>query len=183
MADGNATAWAFMRCVRAYREAWKERAQAPAFEPGPFPIPIQSAADLLASVPWRILAWENPFAKHGPASAFWDLPMLAGEGSATAPPLLPFLAAAGARVDGLRLRSGELVLKIELGGRAIQIRLANDAPLLAGGGIRLFHDLVPDELPAAIARLSDLLSLLAGPDPRQGRGRWARNGNFRWCWR
>lgn len=167
-----------MSCVRAYREVWQACAEAPAFEPGPFPIRIQSAADLMACIPWRLLAWENPFARNGPASGFWDLPMLEGEGSATAPPLLPFLAAAGGRIDGLRLRSGELVVKIELDGRAIQIRLAKDAPLLAGGGIRLWQDLVPGELATAISRLSDLLSLLTGPVPRRGRGRWARNGNF-----
>ena len=182
MAGGSAAAWTLVSGVRAYREAWEARAPPPAFEPGPFLIRIQSLADLLAAVPWRLLAWENPFARGGPASGFWDLAMLTGEGSATAPSLLPYLAAAGARVDGLRLLSGELVVKVELGGRATQIRVVNDAPLLAGGGLRLCRDLEVDDLPAEIARLSELLELLTGPVPgpvpRWGRVRWARRGNF-----
>ena len=178
MAGGSAAAWTLVSGVRAYREAWEARAELPAFEPGPFQIRIQSVADLLAAVPWRLLAWENPFARDGPASGFWDLTMLAGEGSATAPPLLPYLAEVGGRVDGLRLLSGELVVKIERGGRAIQIRVGNDAPLLAGGGVRLCRELVVDEMPAEIARLSELLDLLAGSVPRRGWVRWARRGNF-----
>ena len=39
-----------------------------------FPVRIQSKADLAARNPWRIEAWENPFARDGPAS-----PFLAGE--------------------------------------------------------------------------------------------------------
>ena len=35
---------------------------------------VQSEADLAARDPWRIEAWENPFARDGPAS-----PFLAGE--------------------------------------------------------------------------------------------------------
>ena len=177
MAGGNAAAWTFMSCVRAYQAAWQERAPVPAFEPAPFPIRIQSAADLAAGVPWRIRAWENPFVKKGPAAPFWDASMLAGEGSATAPPLLPFLAAAGARIDGLRLRSRALIVKIEHGGRAVQIRVANDAPLLAGGGIRLWQE-IGHELPAAFARATDLLDVLGCPPPWMGRGRWAKKGNF-----
>ena len=169
-----------MSCVRAYRAAFGDAAEGVAFEPGPFAIRVQSKADLLASVPWRILAWENPFARNGPKSPFWDLPMVAGEGSATAPPLLPFLAAAGARIDGLRLRCGKLVVRIERGGRSIQVRVANDAPLLAGGGIRIWQE-VGDGLAQAVCRAADLLEVLGSPVPRAGRVRWARNGNFSRC--
>ena len=176
MAGGNAAAWTVTSRVRAYQAAWTERAAAPALEPGPFGIRIQSVADLLARGPWRILCWENPFAKNGPASPFWDKLMLAGDGAATARPLLPFLAAAGARIDGLRLRDGTLIVRIEHGGRSIQIRVENDAPLLAGGGIRIWQE-VGDDLGVALARAGDLLDLLACPAPRFGRGRWARNGN------
>ena len=177
MADGNAAAWDFVSCVRAYREAWRARAGVPAYEDAPFPIRIQSEADLLARAPWRMHAWEDPFAAGGPLAPFWDWPMLEGEGWAAAPPLLPLLAAAGARLDGLRLRRGGLILRIEHDGRAILLRLARDGPLLAGGGLRLFHDFGL-QLPMAIARLTDLLGLLGIPAPRRGRVRWARNGNF-----
>ncbi len=79
---------------------------------------------------------------------------------ATAPPLLPFLAAAGARIDGLRLRDGTLIVKIERGGRSIQIRVENDTPLLAGGGIRIWQE-VGKDLGVSLARASGLLDLLA----------------------
>ena len=72
MAGGNAAAWTVTSCVRAYQAAWAERAAAPAFELGLFRIRIQSVADLLARDPWRILSWENPFARSGPAAPFWD---------------------------------------------------------------------------------------------------------------
>ena len=88
----------------------------------------------------------------------------------------------GARLTGLRLLGGGLILRIEHGKRAILVRLARDGPLLAGGGLRLWHEFGL-ELPMAIARLQDLLGLVGGPAPRRGRGRWARDGSWRWCWR
>ena len=178
MAEDDTEARGFLRAVRAYRAAWKASAAVPAFEPGAFPVRIQSEADLAARDPWRILAWENPFAKDGPASPFWDDErMLEGEGSPTAPPLLTLLAKAGAHLDGLRLLDGTLIVKVEQDGRAVQIRVANDAPLLAGSGIRLYHN-YGLELPMDIARFTDLWSVSGGPAPRQGWVRWGRNGNF-----
>ena len=44
-------------------------------------------------------------------------------------------------------------------------------------GIRLYHD-YGLELPMDIAGFTDLWGVSGGPAPRQGRGRWARNGNF-----
>ena len=126
--------------------------------------------------PWRMEAWENPFARDGPASPFWaGEAMLEAEGSPTAP-FLPMLVASGARIDGLRLLDGTLIVKIEEDGRAVQIRVTRDGPLLAGGGLRLYHD-YGLELPMEIARLTDLWSVSGGPAPRQGRVRWARNGS------
>ena len=127
---------------------------------------LQSEADLVARDPWRIAAWENPFARDGPASPFvTGEAMLAGEGSSKASPLVPFLAAAGARIDGLRLRDGTLLLKIEQDGRAVQVRVTEEGPLLAGGGLRLYHD-YGLELPVDITRLEDLWSVSGGPAPR-----------------
>ena len=178
MDDGNAAAWDFLRDLRAYRAAWLERpgAGAPRYEDAPFPIRIQAEADLAAGAPWGLHAWEDPFARDGPASPFWDAPMLAGEGSATAPPLRPLLDASGARPSGLRLLCGALILRIEHEGQGYLMRLSRDSPLLAGGGLRLWHDFGL-ELPTTIARLTDLLAVLGRPAPRRGRGRWAKGGN------
>ena len=102
--------------------------------------------------------------------------MLEAEGSTRATPLVPFLAAASARVDGLRLLDGTLIVKIEQDGRAVQIRVTNDGPLLAGGGLRLYCEHGP-ELPLEIARLTALWSVSGGPAPRPGWVRWGRNGS------
>lgn len=178
MTEEDTPAWRLLRGLRAYRAAWESRSEAPAFEKGAaFPVRIQSRADLAARDPWRIEAWENPFARDGPASPFWaGERMLEAEGRSGAPPFLPMLADAGARIDGLRLLDGTLIVKIEHGGRAVQIRVTRDGPLLGAGGLRLYHD-YGLELPMEIARLTDLWSVSGGPAPRQGRVRWARNGN------
>ena len=170
--------WKLLRGLRPYRAACEAHAAPPAFEDGTaFPVRMQSEADLAAREPWRIEAWENPFARDGPASPFLaGEPMLEAEGSAEAVPLVPLLAAAGARIDGLRLLDGTLIVKIEQDGRAVQVRVANDGPLLAGGGFLLYHDPGAD-LPMTMARLAVLLSVMGGPAPRPGWGRWARNGS------
>ena len=126
----------------------------------------QPEADIAARDPWQIEAWENPFACDGPASPFLaGERMLAGEGSAHAPPLVPILEAAGARIGGLRLLDGTLIVKIEQDERTVQVPVKNAGPLFAGGGIRLYHDFRL-ELPMEIARLADLWSVSGGPAPR-----------------
>ena len=175
--DRDTRTWKLLRGLRAYRAAYEAHAEPPAFEDAVFPVRVQSEADLAARDPWRIEAWENPFARDGPASPFLaDEPMLEGEGSPGAVPLVPFLAAAGARLDGLRLLDGSLIVKIEQDGRAVQVRVKRDGPLLAGGGLRLYYEHGP-ELPLEIARLTALWSVTGGPGPRPGWVRWVRNGS------
>lgn len=178
MAEDDTPAWGVLRALRAYQAAYEAQAEPPAFEDGTgFPVRIQSEADLAARDPWRVEAWENPFARDGPASPFLaGEAMLEAEGSPTAPPLLPYLAEVGARVDGLRLLDGTLIVKIERDRRAVQIRVTGDGPLLAAGGLRVGSAVGPD-VPLEIARLTALWSALGGPAPRQGRVRWGRNGN------
>ena len=85
------------------------------------------------------------------------------------------LEAAGARVEGLRLDDGALVLKVAAAVMAREVRVTDLAPLLAGGGVRLFHDWGP-ALPAAIARLGDLWSVSGGGDTLAGSGPSPRHG-------
>ncbi len=180
-----AGAWALLRLDREYRAAWREHAARPRYEGGTaFPVRIGSGADRIAERDWSLLAFEDP--EGDAVSAFFDTPMLEGEGSSTATPLLAMLEAAGARVEGLRLGDGALVLKVEAGDRAVQARIEDPAPLLAGGGVRLFHDWGL-ALPVAIARLGDLWSVCGG-DPSTGEaprhgigGRAHGNGNGRNC--
>ena len=169
--------WKLLRGLRPYQAAFEALAEPPAFEEAVFPVRVQSEADLAARDPWRIEAWENPFARDGPASPFLaGEPMLEAEGCARATPLVPFLAALGGRIDGLRLLDGSLIVKIEQDGRAVQARVANDSPLLAGGGFRVCCDPGAD-LPVTMAGLAALWSVMGGPAPRPGWVRWARNGS------
>ena len=177
MTDDGVRVWSFLRCDRSYRAAWREHDAPPDREDGPFPVRIQSEADLDAAEPWRMLAWEDPFVNDGPASPFWaDAPMIEGEWSARATPLLALLADAGARIAGLRLRDGGLVLKVENHGVAVQVRVADAGLLLDGGGVRLVHDWGRG-LPVDIACLTDLWAVSGGPVPRSGRGRGAMTGS------
>ena len=81
MTDGEPTGWKLtprwklLRALRPYRAAYEAHAGPPALEDGTaFKVRVQSEADLAGRDPWRIEAWENPFARDGPAS-----PFLAGE--------------------------------------------------------------------------------------------------------
>ena len=178
MAAGDlAQAWALLQLESDYRAAWQAHAARPVYEDGTtFPVRIRSDADRIVERDWSLLAWADP---DGDAvSAFFDVPMLEGEGSMSASPLLPMLDAAGARIEGLRLDGGALVLKVEDHGMAVQVRIADPSPLLAGGGVRLFHDWGL-ALPAAIARLGNLWSVSgggSGEDPSAGSGPSPRHG-------
>ena len=67
-------AWMVLRQVVEYGEAWRRHAASAgtsaALEPGPFPIRIQTEADLEADR-FEMLAWEDPEKADGPASPFW----------------------------------------------------------------------------------------------------------------
>ena len=95
--------------------------------------------------------------------------MLEGVGSPRATPLLRLLAEASATVAGLRLADGALVLKVEMNGRAVQVRLVDDGPLMAGRGVRLIHDWGLRQ-PVDIVRLTDLWSVSGGSVPQNGSG-------------
>ena len=170
-------AWSYLSCDPAYRADWRARAAPPEYErDAPFPVRIQTEADRVAVARWSLLAWQDPFDGTGPLSAFFsDVPMLDGTGSASVPPLLPLLADAGAMLEGLRLRNGVLVLKVELHGLAVQVRVTDDGPLMAGGGVCVWHDWSP-RLPVDIARLTELWRVSGGPSPRSGIGGRDRKG-------
>ena len=172
---GGPRAWSYLRCDRHYvamsRRHFAAHGRAPEYEDGtPFPVRIQSDADLAAMEEWRLLAVQDPFDEDGPISPFWaDAPMLEGVGSATAPPLPALLAETGATLEGLRLMDGSLVLKVENDGAAVQVLVTGDGPLMGGGGVRVFHDWGL-RLPVEIDRLADLWRVSGGGVPRKGDG-------------
>ena len=169
--DGGARAWAFLRRNSAYRAAWRAALEPALLEAAPFPVRLQSMADRDA-VEWGLLAWEDPHRQDGPASPFWaEAPMLEGEWGSEAPPLAPLAASSGARLSGLRLADGTLILKIENRSKAAQVcmrpelvptRLGLDSGVAPGLVLRLA---LGSGQRQAIERLKELGRLARGPGP------------------
>ena len=170
-------AWMVLRQVWDYREAWDRHAAAgvsAALEPGPFRIRIQTKADLTADR-FEMLAWEDPRKADGPASVFWcQRGMPEGLLEPGAEPLAGLVGDRGS-VEGLRLLGGDLVLKIEYGGAAVQVRLRNVARFPDDGGISVKHGFGL-RMPLSVRRLLDFWSVAGLPVPRNGKGRGAGFG-------
>ena len=92
------------------------------------------------------------------------------------PPLLGLLADAKSSLTGLRLIGGDLILKIERGVQAVQLRLTGAAAFPDGGGIGLRHGI--PQLPRTVARELDLWCVTGAPAPPRGRVRGAGTVNF-----
>ncbi len=134
---GGVRAWQFLRRNPAYIEAWQDAKAAAPEEPAPIPLRTQTVADRGAAA-WGLLAWEDPLADNGPASPFWaGARMLKAYASPDAPALSELLKASKCRLSGLRLESGAVVVKIEQGGRAVQIRTADGHGFDPSGGIEV----------------------------------------------
>ncbi len=133
---GGTRAWEFLRRNPGYIEAESGAPPAPA-EPDPFPMRVQTGADLEAAR-WGLLAWEDPRAEDGPASPFWrDAPMLGAAPAPGARPLAQVLDAPGWRLAGLRLADGGTVLKVEHGGAAVQLMIEEGFDPAVGIELRL----------------------------------------------
>ncbi len=171
-------AWMVLRQVNDYREAWSLYAASAgvsaAPEPGPFRIRVQTEADLEADR-FEMFAWEDPRKAGGPASAFWRQDgMPEGVLEPGAEPLVGMIGDRGS-VEGLRLLGGDLVLKIEFGGAAVQVRLRNVARFPDDGGISIKHRFGL-RIPLSVRRLLDFWSVAGRPAPRNGKGRGAGFG-------
>ena len=181
-----AHAWAYLRRNSGYREAWAAHAAPPRFEDADIPIRLQTEADLLAEAGWGLLAWEDPGAEAW-RSPFWSgIPMLVGEPDPDPwpdpwpdpAPLLPLLASAGARVEGLRLLDGRFVLKAELGNALLQILVPSGRAFGPEDGIMAKLGL-PLPLEAVVPRIGDLWRVTGRPPPpRWRRARTRSTPNF-----
>ncbi len=168
-------AWMVLRQVGEYGKAWRRHAAAAgvsvAPEPGPFRIRVQTEADLEAER-FEMLAWEDPWRADGPTSAFWRQDgMPEGVLEPGAEPLVWLVGDRGS-VEGLRLLDGDLVLKVEFGGAAVQIRLGNVARFPDSGGISIKHTFGL-KMPLSVRRLLDFWSVVGLPAPSNGKGRGA----------
>jgi hypothetical protein len=171
-------AWMVVRQVDDYREAWSRQGAAAgvsgAPEPGPFRIRVQTEADLEAER-FEMLAWEDPRKADG--SAFWRQDgMPEGVLEPGAVPLVEMIGARGS-VEGLRLLDGDLVLRIEYGDAAVQVRLRDVERFPDDGGISIRHPFGL-RIPLSVRRLLDFWSVAGLPAPRNGKGRGAGFGRL-----
>ena len=166
-------AWMVLRQVIEYGEAWSQHAASAGVsggsEPGPFPIRIQTEADLEAER-FEMLAWEDPRRADGPASPFWRQDgMPKGVLEPGREPLVGIVGDRGS-VEGLRLLNGDLVFKIEFGGAVIQIRLGDVPRFPDDGGITINHTFGL-RIPLSVQRLVDFWSVAGRTAPGDGRDR------------
>ena len=176
---GGARAWRFLkRSPRYIADWWMSAAGTPPPVAEPFPIRTQSPGDLKAAG-WGLLAWEDPLA-DGAASPFWaEAPTLR---AAPAPDGLAFtdlLSAPGVRLSGLRLLDGALVLKIEQGDRAVQMRIAEGASFDPAGGVDIALPTHLD-LRTGLRRISELWPIAAADSKKAAGGFWTRSCWWRW---
>ncbi len=168
-------AWRFIRASKAYRTAWRKRRPMPGLpERGPFPIRLQTAADL-AAMAWGMMAWEDPCAAL-PLSPFWSSAgVMDGQVARDGAPLVRLAAEGGAAITGLRLADGALMLRIERPGVSVPVRLPPGTEFPEDGGLRLVVE-------RDVARIEDVWSGLPVPQPGRARGTTA-TANSCWRWR
>ena len=128
-------------------------------ETAPFPLRTQSRADRDAAA-WGLLAWDDPRGGDEAPSPFWtDAPTIEGEtvaaNAARAPALLPLLRKAGARLSGLCMPGGVLILNIENDDGAMHVRIADGGAFDPAGGLVLRLPFGLD-LPVNVAHARDL---------------------------
>ena len=153
--SGGVRAWQFLRRNPGYLEAWREAENTAPEEAAPYSLRVQTAADLEAAA-WGLLAWDDPLADDGAASPFWsEALMLEAVPAAEVPALLELAKAPKCRLSGLRLRDGAVVLKIEQGEKALQLRIADGGAFDPAGGIELRLPVGLD-LKVRLRRIADL---------------------------
>ncbi len=164
-------ACACMRRDPGYRAAWAAQACPARFEAAPFPLRVQTAADL-AAAGWGLAVWEDPGVEA------WRTPFLPGMPALVAEPdpdpwpdptpLLGLLGEAGAQLEGLRLLNGRFVLKAELGDAALQILVPSGRVFGPEDGIVAKLGLsLPLEAP--VGRIADLWRVAGRPPPPRTR--------------
>ena len=170
---GGARGWQFLRRNPEFHEVWEACArERPVYEDAPFPIRRQSDAERGIGR-FGLFGVEDPFAVDGPASPFWSVAAMlevepvSGEGRG----LAAAARAAGTALAGLRLADGALILKLERGGRALQLRIAaGEAFHPVRDSVKTTLSLVTAGWPKRYARAGDLWRLVHPRVPPEGRG-------------
>ena len=166
---GAVSAWRFLRLNPGYIGSWRTAAEGrPRADGSAFPIREQTEGDLQAAA-WGLLAWEDP-AADADASPFWaETPTMEAEAAPEAPAVAGVLGAGGARLSGLRLRDGALILRVGRDDGAVQLRLADGDSFDPSSGVVLRLP-VDADLPPALGRARDLWAIAAGRAAKGGAG-------------
>ena len=172
-ATNAASSWFWVRqvlcrpfsAIPRYFADWRDADPTPSGGPPSFPVREQSRSDGGAAA-WGLLAWEDPDGGDDMSSPFWtDLPMLEAESAPPDAPGVPALRSllreAEARLSGLRLNGGAMVLKIERGGDAVQVRVADGNAFDPGCGLVLRQG-VGLNLPVNLVHARDLWAFFGG---------------------
>ena len=168
-AEGAVSAWCFLkRDPRYIVEWWKAAVGRPCPAGEPFPIREQTEVDLDAAA-WGLLAWEDPLTDDGAASPFWTgAPMTEGmPGRAGTPSFASLVREEGGRLEGLRLLDGALILKVERGRAAGQVRIEDGDAFDPEGGLGLYLGYGLDHLSLPLSRAGDLRAVVAGELPAE----------------
>ena len=181
-AEGAVSAWRFLKLDPRYIvDWWKAAAGSPRATGEPFPIREQTEADLDAAA-WGLLAWKDPLTEDGAASPFWtDAPMTEGlPGRTGMPSFASLVRKEGGRLEGLRLLDGALILKVERGRAARQVRIEDGDAFDPEGGLGLYLGYGLDHLSLPLNRADDLRAVVAG---ELGKGDSQSPGMWRasWC--
>ena len=163
--SGTITAWQFLKRNPNYRAGWSAAAHPAYLGSASVPVRDQSKSDGDA-VGWGLFAWEDPDGGDDMSSPFWtDLPMLEAESAPPDAPGVPafrsLLREAEARLSGLRLSGGAMVLKIERDGDAVQVRVADGNAFDPGRGLVLRQG-VGLNLPVNLVHARDLWAFFGG---------------------
>ena len=122
---------------------------------------------------WGMLAWEDPRADR-PLAPFWaNAGVFEGRASSDAPPFARLATKSGADLSGLRLDDGSLMLRIEVGGRSVVVRLPARTEFPSDAGLRLL-------LVREVSEIDDLWPGVSAPWPGRVQG---TAGTASFCWR
>ena len=161
--DGPVKAWQFLKRNPLYVAGWRNADPSLSVGPASFPVRALSRSDGDAAA-WGLLTWEDPQSGDVPSSPFWaDVPMLEAEPVAPDASKMPafqsLVQEADARLSGLRLTGGALILKIVRDTDAVQVRIADGNAFDPGRGLVLRLG-VGLNLPINLVHAHDLWAVL-----------------------
>ena len=179
---GPARAWRFLKRNPLYVAQWSaHKDTVEAMATPPFPMRIQTQSERSAASAWGLLAWEDPLDPDGPAAPFWAAaPTLRAESE---PAETPFFSEVqqdpNARLSGLRLADGAVMLKLEEKDASVQMRFDDGASFDPAGGVDIGTKAGLD-LRMRLRRVADLWPLAAATAKKTLRR--FRTRGFCWPW-